>query len=73
MIEIYTDGACRGNQNAINKGGWGFVLTDKATGKTRHCWGHEVNTTNNRMEMMAALRALHAIRNRPQSRSHTLF
>ncbi|UTW04513.1 ribonuclease HI [Amphritea atlantica] len=67
MINIYTDGACRGNQNTFNMGGWGFVLTDKATGKARHCWGHEANTTNNRMEMTAAIKALHAIRNRSRS------
>jgi ribonuclease HI len=67
MISIYTDGACRNNQCTINKGGWGLVLTDTNTGKVRHCWGHEANTTNNRMEMTAAIKALEAIRNRPRS------
>ncbi|MEH6652331.1 MAG: ribonuclease HI [Motiliproteus sp.] len=67
MIEIYTDGACRNNQQAINQGGWGLVLTDMYTGKIRHCWGHQADTTNNRMEMTAAIKALEAIRNRPRS------
>ncbi len=63
MIEIYTDGACRGNQHSTNMGGWGYVIENRATGKKRHCWGHEANTTNNRMEMMAAIKGLTAIRN----------
>ncbi|MET0118950.1 MAG: ribonuclease HI [Sedimenticola sp.] len=67
MIDIYTDGACRGNQHAFNMGGWGYVITDKVSGRSRHCWGHEQNTTNNRMEMTATIKALHAIRNRPKS------
>ena len=67
MLEIYTDGACRGNQSANNKGGWGFILTDTTTGKVRHRWGHEADTTNNRMEMTAAIRALYAIRNRERT------
>lgn len=67
MITIYTDGACRGNQHKNNKGGWGCVLKDEDTGKVRHYWGHEVNTTNNRMEMTAVLQALRAIKNRSTS------
>lgn len=67
MIEIYTDGACRGNQNVNNSGGWGFVIKDSSTGKERHTWGHALNTTNNRMEMTAAIKALSVIRKRPRS------
>ncbi|MCT7655418.1 ribonuclease HI [Oceanimonas sp. NS1] len=67
MIEIYTDGACRGNQHSNNSGGWGYVIKDTDTGKARHAWGHERNTTNNRMEMTAAIKALHVIRNRSRS------
>lgn len=67
MITIYTDGACRRNQHANNKGGWGCVLTDESTNKVKHYWGHQANTTNSRMEMMAVIKALHAISNRPCS------
>ncbi len=62
MIKIYTDGACKGNQSIKNMGGWGYVLTNTETDKMRHCCGHEPNTTNNRMEMMAAIKALEAFR-----------
>lgn len=67
MITIYTDGACRGNQHSFNNGGWGIVITDTVTGKVRHSWGHKANTTNNRMEMLAAIKALYVLRNRPRS------
>ncbi len=46
MIEIYTDGACRGNPGA---GGWGVLLISGDTRKTLH--GGEPETTNNRMEL----------------------
>jgi len=72
MIKIHTDGACRGNQYTTNQGGWGFAITDTTANKIRHAWGHETNTTSNRMVMTAAISALHAIRNRPPS-SVTLF
>lgn len=53
-MEIYTDGACKGNPG---KGGWAFVvvLEDK---KTYFDTGKEINTTNNRMELTAVLKAL---------------
>lgn len=57
MIEIYTDGACSGNPGP---GGWGASLTHK--GKTKEICGGEAETTNNRMEMTAAIRALEAIK-----------
>ena len=55
-IEIYTDGACRGNPGP---GGWGAVLMYGE--KTKEIYGGENNTTNNRMELMAAIRALEAL------------
>ena len=54
---IYTDGACRGNPGP---GGWGAVLMSKGTEK--ELWGGEPLTTNNRMELMAAIRALEALK-----------
>ncbi|MDA9636560.1 ribonuclease HI [SAR86 cluster bacterium] len=52
-IKIYTDGACRGNPGI---GGWGvLIISDK---EEKKLYGGELNTTNNRMELMAAIRAL---------------
>lgn len=56
-VTIYTDGACRGNPGP---GGWGAVLV--ARGRERELWGGEPATTNNRMELTAAIRALEALR-----------
>ena len=56
-ITIYTDGACRGNPGP---GGWGAVLTNSGHEKTLK--GFEPNTTNNRMELTAAIMALAAIK-----------
>jgi len=55
---IYTDGACRGNPGP---GGWGAVLT-AADGRQRELKGAEGRTTNNRMELMAAIQALAALK-----------
>ncbi len=52
-VEIFTDGACRGNPGP---GGWGAVLRYKD--QERYLRGGELNTTNNRMELMAAIQAL---------------
>jgi ribonuclease HI len=55
-VEIYTDGACRGNPGP---GGWGAVLRYNGHEKTLH--GGEAQTTNNRMEMMAAIMAMESL------------
>lgn len=55
-VTIYTDGACRGNPGP---GGWGALLDYQ--GQTRCLKGGEAETTNNRMELMAAIRALEAL------------
>jgi ribonuclease HI len=52
-VIIYTDGACRGNPGP---GGWGAILNYK--GKIKEIYGAEKHTTNNRMELMAAIKAL---------------
>ena len=59
-IYIYTDGACSGNQNEMNIGGWGAILEYGV--HTKELYGGEANTTNNRMEMMALLTALKAVK-----------
>ena len=56
MIEIYTDGACSGNPGP---GGWGFVIIDGKN--TKSFSGSEDNTTNNRMELTAAIKAIESI------------
>jgi ribonuclease HI len=56
-IEIYTDGACRGNPGP---GGWGALLI--ARDARRELSGAEMLTTNNRMELMAAIEALKALK-----------
>lgn len=55
-IEIYTDGACSGNPG---RGGWGALILDDA-GEHELCGGEEY-TTNNRMELLAAIEALNSI------------
>ena len=55
-VEIYTDGACRGNPGP---GGWGALLRYKDTEKMLK--GGEQNTTNNRMELQAAISALESL------------
>lgn len=57
VVEIYTDGACRGNPGP---GGWGAVLRYKGSEK-RLCGG-ELTTTNNRMELTAVIKALQALK-----------
>ena len=56
IVEIYTDGACRGNPG---EGGWGVYLS--YAGKTKELCGGESDTTNNRMELMAAIQGLEAL------------
>lgn len=56
-IEIYTDGACKGNPGP---GGWGALLRYKGTEKK--IYGGEMLTTNNRMELTAAIKALQALK-----------
>ena len=58
-VEIYTDGACRGNPGV---GGWGAIL--RSGGRERELYGGEPATTNNRMELTAAIRALEALKRR---------
>jgi ribonuclease HI len=65
-IEIFTDGACSGNPGP---GGWGAVL--RYNGVTKELYGGEAETTNNRMEMMAAIQGLEALKRPCLVRIHT--
>ena len=56
-LVIYTDGACSGNPGP---GGWGVVMYHG--NRSKEFYGGEYSTTNNRMEMMAAIKAIEAIK-----------
>ncbi|MGV8842546.1 MAG: ribonuclease HI [Pseudomonas sp.] len=56
-IQIFTDGACKGNPGP---GGWGALLL--CQGEEKELWGGEAATTNNRMELTAAIRALEELK-----------
>jgi ribonuclease HI len=57
QVEIYTDGACKGNPGP---GGWGVLMRSGTTNK--ELYGGEPSTTNNRMELMAVIQALEALK-----------
>ena len=57
QIEIYTDGACKGNPGP---GGWGVLL--KSGDTVKELYGGELGTTNNRMELLAVIEALTALK-----------
>ena len=65
-VDIYTDGACSGNPGP---GGWGVLL--KMGAREKELWGGAKDTTNNRMEMMAAIEALKALKRPCKVRLHT--
>ncbi|HAU28539.1 MAG TPA: ribonuclease HI [Rhodospirillaceae bacterium] len=65
-VEIFTDGACSGNPGP---GGWGALL--RYGGVEREISGGERETTNNRMELMAAIEALSALKRPCRVRLHT--
>lgn len=66
VVDIYTDGACSGNPGP---GGWGAVL--RYNGVERELSGGESPTTNNRMELMAAIQALESLKRPVTVRLHT--
>ncbi len=65
-VEIYTDGACKGNPGP---GGWGAFLTSGPHEK--ELFGGEARTTNNRMELLAVIKALEALKQRSDVVVHT--
>ena len=66
IVEIFTDGACSGNPGP---GGWGAIL--RFNGNTKELSGGEAVTTNNRMELMAAISALNALKEPCEVLLHT--
>ncbi len=65
-VAIFTDGACRGNPGP---GGWGAIMI--SGGHRKEIWGGEALTTNNRMEMTAAIMALEALKRPCRVELHT--
>jgi ribonuclease HI len=70
FVEIYSDGACKGNPGP---GGWGAILRLKSSTRSaeKELWGGEAQTTNNRMELMAVIRALEALKRPSRVRLYT--
>ncbi|GAB5605731.1 ribonuclease HI [Sideroxyarcus sp. TK5] len=66
VVDVFSDGACKGNPGV---GGWGVLL--RAKGKERELCGGEAHTTNNRMELMAAIAALETLTRPCKVRLHT--
>ena len=60
ILRIYTDGGCSGNQEKENFGGWGAIL--EYGEHQKELFGGQANTTNNRMELTAAIRGLGALK-----------
>lgn len=65
-VDIFTDGACSGNPGP---GGWGALM--RAGGQEKEIWGGEPATTNNRMELLAVIRALNLLKRPVKARVHT--
>lgn len=66
QVEIWADGACRGNPGP---GGWGVLL--RAGRREKELWGAEPETTNNRMELRAVIEGLAALKRRSRVRVYT--
>ena len=66
VVDIFTDGSCSGNPGP---GGWGAILRFRDS--TREIQGFEPATTNNRMELMAAIRAIEALSQPAKARLYT--
>ncbi|MCP5268884.1 MAG: ribonuclease HI [Zoogloeaceae bacterium] len=66
IIEIWADGGCRGNPGP---GGWGVLM--RSGPHEKELWGGEPETTNNRMELTAVIRALEAMKRPVRARIHT--
>ncbi|MHB8970780.1 MAG: ribonuclease HI [Pirellulaceae bacterium] len=59
QVHLFTDGACSGNPGP---GGWAFILRHLPTGQEKEAAGGEPDTTNNRMELLAVIRGLEALK-----------
>jgi len=66
VVDLFTDGACSGNPGP---GGWGVIL--RFRGAEKELSGGEAATTNNRMELMAAIQGLESLKRKVRARVHT--
>lgn len=66
IVDVYTDGACKGNPG---RGGWGALL--RFRGHEKELYGGEAQTTNNRMELLAVIKALETLSRPCKARVHT--
>lgn len=69
MIEIYTDGSC---STSSGKGGWGLVIVENGVAIEEEC-GSAIDTTNNRMELTAFLKALQKMDEREGELEYTIY
>jgi len=67
-VLLFTDGACIGNPGP---GGWAFILTHPATGRSKESSGGEHATTNNRMEILSVIRGLEALKGQSKVDLHS--
>jgi ribonuclease HI len=65
LVTVYADGAAKGNGSKSARGGWGF-LAEFEDGRTFEAFGGETPTTNNRMELLAVVKALTHLTTRHQ-------
>ena len=68
LVHLYSDGACSGNPGP---GGWAYILRHDSTKKEKECSGGEGDTTNNRMELTAAIQGLSALKRRCRVKLYT--
>lgn len=75
MIEVYADGGCRGNGTEGNRGGWGVYLSTINNGQpmSKELFGYVEETTNNQMELTAAIQGLLAIKPNSRHKPVTLY
>lgn len=69
MVEIYTDGSCSVNSG---KGGWGLVIVENGEIKREEC-GSAIDTTNNRMELTAFLKAMQIMEEAEEPTAYTIY
>lgn len=73
MIKIWTDGSCKNNGKKETRGGWSAILVNEDNNEYVIQYGYEENTTNNRMELLAAAEALDYVKEHFKNEEVILF
>lgn len=73
MIKIWTDGSCKNNGKKETRGGWSAILVNEDNNEYIIQYGYEENTTNNRMELLAAAEALDYVKEHFKNEGVILF